>query len=307
MSGADGKPVTAEGESGAWAGLGLAEAVRRAAALLEEKGVISARLNAEALLSEATGLSRVELYAHYERPLGGAEARAFSALLRRRLAHEPLQYILGRRGFRRLELEVGPAVLIPRPETELLVERALQKIRDEPRLRVVVDLGTGSGNIALSVAQEAPHCRVFATDISSAALEVAKRNAARNLLSDRVRFLEGDLFDALPPGLRGGVGLLLSNPPYVPSAEYAELPLEVRDHEPREALLAGGDGTSFHLRILDGAGSWLAPGGWFILEGGARQVPGLKGAAEERGFTKVEALRDLNGMPRFLEGMRPPR
>jgi len=296
----------AQADPGAWAGLGLVEAVRRAAELLDARGVTSARLNAEALLSEATGLSRVELYAHYERPIGLEEARAFDSLLRRRLAREPLQYILGRRGFRRLELEVDPSVLIPRPETELLVERALQKLREEPSLRVVADLGTGSGNIALAVAQEAPRCQVFATDISADALRVAERNAWRNGLSGRVRFLRGDLYEALPDELRGGVDLLLSNPPYVPAGEYLSLPPEVRDHEPREALLSDESGTLFHLRILEGAAGWLAPGGWFILEGGAEQVPSLRGEAERWGFVGVEVLCDLNGLPRFLEGMRPP-
>jgi release factor glutamine methyltransferase len=288
-----------------WVELGLVEAVNRAASWLEGEGVISPRLNAEALLSESTGLSRVELYVHYQRPLRRREAEAFLSLLLRRLAHEPLQYILGRRGFRRLELEVDPRVLIPRPETELLVERALQKMAEDPSLEVVLDLGTGSGNIALAVAQENPAATVIATDVSPGALAVAERNAARNGLAGRVRFLGGDLFAALPAELRGRIHLLLSNPPYVSAKDYGELPPEVRDFEPPAALRSDGAGTLFHLRILDGARDWLAPGGWVILEGGADQVPGLREEALKRGFGRVEALYDLNGLPRFLECALP--
>ncbi len=300
-----GEPAESEARYSGWEGLGLVRALNRAASMLEEAGVVSARLNAEALLGEAVGLTRVGLYTSYDRPLGHAEAERFLSLLRRRLAREPLQYILGRRGFRRLELEVSPEVLIPRPETESLVERALQKLEEDPSLRVVLDLGTGSGNIACSVALEWPGVEVVATDISAGALEVARRNAERHGLSGRVRFLCGDLFSPLPPSLRGGIGLLLSNPPYISARDYPRLPPEVRDFEPEIALLAGEDGTAFHRRILDGAREWLAEGGWFILEGGADQVPGLRQAAQERGYERVEVLPDLNGLPRFLEGAAP--
>ncbi len=278
--------------------------IGKATALLEQKGVISPRLNAETLLAEATGMSRVELYTNFEKPLSAAETERFRVLLRRRLAHEPLQYITGRRGFRHLSLEVDPAVLIPRPETESLVERALQKLGEDPSLRVVLDLGTGSGCIALAVAQENPRVEVHASDISAAALEVAERNAAGNGLEGRVRFYQGDWFASLPDGMHGAIQMLLSNPPYVSTWEYAELPLEVREHEPRLALLADEEGTCFHYRILKEAVDWLAPGGWVILEGGAQQMGLLKERALATGYERVEILYDFNGLARFLEACR---
>ena len=192
--------------------------LKKATDLLEERGVISPRLNAETLLAEATGMTRVELYTSFDKPVSPAETDRFRALIKRRLAHEPLQYITGRRGFRHLSLRVSPAVLIPRPETELLVERALQKMEEDPRLTVVLDLGTGSGCIALSVAQENPRAEVHASDISGEALEVAGLNAEENGLEDRVCFHAGDLFGPLPDRLRGGVHLVLSNPPLCPRA-----------------------------------------------------------------------------------------
>jgi release factor glutamine methyltransferase len=275
--------------------------LKKATDLLEERGVISPRLNAETLLAEATGMTRVELYTNFDKPVSPAETDRFRALIKRRLAHEPLQYITGSRGFRHLSLRVSPAVLIPRPETELLVERALQKMEEDPRLTVVLDLGTGSGCIALSVAQENPRAEVYASDISGDALELAGHNAEENGLEDRVCFHAGDLFGPLPDRLRGGVHLVLSNPPYVPEREFAELPPEVREHEPRLALLAEGDGTGFHLRILEEARAWLAPGGWVIMEAGSPQAAPVRERALEAGYEAVEVVFDYNGLPRFVE------
>lgn len=275
--------------------------LKKATDLLEGRGVISPRLNAETLLAEATGMTRVELYTNFDRPVSPEETDRFRALVKRRLAHEPLQYITGCRGFRHLSLRVSPEVLIPRPETELLVERALQKMDEDPRMTVVLDLGTGSGCIALAVAQEQPRAEVHASDISPEALEVAGRNAEENGLEGRVSFYPGDLFAPLPERLRGGVHLVLSNPPYVPEREYAELPPEVREHEPRLALLAEGDGTGFHLRILQEARAWLSPGGWVILEVGAPQAAPVRERALEAGFEAVEIVFDYNGLPRFVE------
>jgi release factor glutamine methyltransferase len=259
--------------------------LQKATALLEEKGVISPRLNAETLLAEATGMSRVELYTNFEKPLSDAETERFRGLIRRRLAHEPLQYITGCRDFRHLSLAVDPAVLIPRPETELLVDRALQKMKENPSCRVVLDLGTGAGCIALAMAQENPRAEVHAADISAAAIEVAERNAAGNDLEE----------------MRGAIHLILSNPPYVSTRDYGELPPEVKDHEPRLALLADEEGTCFHYRILKEAVDWLAPGGWVILEGGASQMGPVRERALETGYECVEILYDYNGLARFVE------
>ncbi len=280
--------------------------IGKATELLEKKGVISPRLNAETLLAEATGMTRVELYANFDKPVSPAETERFRALLRRRLAHEPLQYITGSRGFRRLSLKVGPAVLIPRPETELMVERALQKMAEDLSLKVVLDLGTGSGCIALSMAWECERAEVHASDVSDEALAVAEANAAESGLEGRVCFYSGDLFEPLPTEMRGGIHLVLSNPPYVTACDYEELPLEVREHEPRLALLAGDDaeGTCFHYRILEEALEWLAPGGWLIMEGGEPQMEPVKERALALGYEHVDVLYDYNGLPRFVEAMR---
>jgi release factor glutamine methyltransferase len=269
--------------------------------ILQGENIISPRLNAESLLSLATGKSRVELYANFDRPLAREEWERFVPLLSRRLAHEPLQYITGKRGFRFLELEVGPAAMIPRPETELLVERALAKMKAAGLKCTVLDLGTGAGCIGLSVAQENPEAVVHASDISPEALELARRNAKANGLEGRVHFHPSDLFSALPLELQGGIDYLLANPPYISAREYQGLPPEVKEYEPRIALLAGDDGTYFHRKILKEAREWLSPGGWIILEGGAHQMEELKESAAAQGYREVEILYDYAGLPRFLE------
>ncbi len=210
---------------------------------LQAERIISPRLNAETLLSLATGLSRIDLYTHFEKPISRKELNAFILFLQRRLDHEPLQYITGTRGFRYLELEVNPQVMIPRPETELLVERGLEKIGSMGRGGVALDLGTGCGCIALSLAHENPSVLVHASDISHEALEVARKNAIRLGLQDRVRFYLSDLFDSLPENLKGCIDVILSNPPYISEEEFELLPPEVKKHEPRIALLAGKNFT----------------------------------------------------------------
>jgi len=227
----------------------VGEALRAAVDGLRAAGVESPRLDAELLLAEAAGLERARLIAAPEAELEPAAARRFGELVRRRLRREPVSQILGRKGFRRLELAVDRRVLTPRPETELLVEVALER-----RPRRALDVGTGSGAIALALADELPSCEVVATDASAAALEVARANAARLGLAERVRFFVGTL-----PGEAGGGGegsdgeafdLVLANLPYVPEPEWERLPPEVREWEPREALVAGADGLDAYRALL---------------------------------------------------------
>jgi release factor glutamine methyltransferase len=272
-----------------------------AARYLEQSGVIKPRLNAEHLLSLCTGRSRTELYAYHDRPISRLEKESFTVLLRRRAAHEPLQYITGRKGFRYLDLEVDGRVLIPRPETEMLVERAVCLLGDFKGHPVVVDVGTGSGCIALSLARECPATVVYATDISAEALEVACDNARRLELDVVVSFSRGDLLDALQGELAGRIDLIVCNPPYVRESDFHSLPPEVKEHEPYISLVAGPSGTEVHLRLMQQATRWLAPQGWLLMEGGEDQVHVLAREAAGFGYRAAEVHKDLNGRPRVVE------
>ena len=273
-----------------------------AARYLEERGVLHPRLNAELLLSHATGRSRVDLYTRPESEVPLRQLVDFAELVRRRGFREPLQYIVGRKGFRYLDLVVDRRVLIPRPETEVLVERALELLRSmKGRHPVVVDVGTGSGCIALSICKEFPHSQVYATDISERALQVARLNTSRNGLEGLVSFHVGDLLSPLPPSLRGRCDLVVSNPPYISEADYLRLPEEVRDHEPRVALMAGPRGVEVHLRLMGQARDWLAPGGFLLMEMGEDQGEELEEAARRMGYGHVAMYCDLCGRPRLVE------
>ncbi|MDI6873616.1 peptide chain release factor N(5)-glutamine methyltransferase [Candidatus Solincola sp.] len=278
-----------------------------AARFLERRGVSKPRLNAERLLSYCTGRTRVELYAYPERPLQREEMRAFMRAVVRRSRREPLQYITGTAVFRYLELAVDARVLIPRPETEMVVERALVLLRERGGHPVVVDVGTGSGCIALSLARECPAAVVHATDVDPRALSVARENACRLGMDGVVRFHLGDCLSALPDTLRGALDLVVSNPPYVREEDLEALPPEVREHEPRSALVAGPRGTEVHEKLLGEATYWLAPGGWLLMEGGEDQVGDLAGLARDMGYVAVRVHEDLNGRPRMVEARLTPR
>ncbi|MFN2589118.1 MAG: peptide chain release factor N(5)-glutamine methyltransferase [Actinomycetota bacterium] len=218
-------------------------------------------------------------------------------MIRRRAAGEPLQYVLGTAAFRRLELRVGPGVFIPRPETELVAERAMELL---PPRGILVDLCTGSGAIALSVADERRDARVIATEVAPAAVRWATENRRASGL--RVELLVGDLFEPLPPDLVGAVDVVVSNPPYVDETERELLPREVVDHEPPDALFAPGSGTSVIRRIVGSAPEWLRPGGWVLLEIGETQGAAATGLLSARGFRDVDVRKDLNGRDRIAEG-----
>jgi len=265
----------------------IGEALSASTDALRAAGVGEPRLDAELLLAEATGCDRARLAADPGAEIEPAATRRFAEMVRRRLRREPVAYILGRRGFRELELAVDARVLIPRPETELLVELAL-----ELAPRRVLDLGTGSGAIALAVAAELPGCEVVATDTSAGALAVARANAERLGLAGRVELVEA----MLPPGL-GGFDLVLANLPYVSEAEWGGLEPEVTQWEPREALLAGADGLDV-LRAAIPAAAGVAP--VVGLEVGAGQAPAAGELAMEAGFGAVETRPDLAGIPRLV-------
>lgn len=276
--------------------------VEWASRFLEERGVLHPRLNAELLLSHATGRSRVELYARPEEEVPLPQLLSFAELIRRRGFREPLQYIVGRKGFRHLDLVVDRRVFIPRPETEILVERALELLGGmRGRHPVVVDVGTGSGCIALSICREWPQSQVYATDISWEALQVAALNATLAGLDGLVSFHLGDLLSPLPSCLRGRCDLVVSNPPYVREVDFWELPEEVREHEPKVALVAGPRGVEFHLRLMEQARDWLAPGGFLLMEMGEDHGEGLVKAAREMDYEGIAVRKDLCGRPRMVE------
>jgi release factor glutamine methyltransferase len=223
-------------------------------------------------------------------------------MVERRLNGEPLQYVLGFWGFRRLELAVDRRVLIPRPETEQVVEAALEVLDRTGRSgATVVDLGTGSGAIAISIAGERPGTRVWATDLSNHALQVARSNDP----AGRVRFVAGDWWDALPAALKGHVDLVVSNPPYVAAFEVADLDPKVRDWEPEMALVAGERGTEAIEAVVGGARSWLGPGGGLVVELAPHQAAGMAAFAARLGYVGVAVLRDLAGRDRILVGRSP--
>jgi release factor glutamine methyltransferase len=254
----------------------------------------TARLDAELLLAHALGRQRIELYTDFDRPLTERELDGYRALVARRARREPVAYILGEWGFRRLTLAVDRRALIPRPETEVVVERCLDCLRgvEAPR---VLDVGTGSGAIALALADEQPDARVTAIDVSSDALELARENATRTGL--RVELLEHDLGTGLPPG---PFDLVVSNPPYVEPADLPTLMADVRDFEPHLALVGQGATEA----VARGALEVLAPGGWLVLEVGEGQAPATAALLEELGYVELRTTLDLTGRERVVEGSR---
>lgn len=279
-----------------WTVLGM---ILWSADYLRGKGIGTGRLDAEHLLASVVGVDRLGLYLAFERPLTPAELDGYRPLLKRRAAREPLQYILGRQPFRELDLEVGPSVLIPRPETEVLVDQILEAIRGDDAGGTALDLGTGSGAIALSLAFEGSFASVVATDVDDAALEVARRNRDAAGLGERVELRRGSLFEPLKRSERFDV--IASNPPYVGEMDEESLEPEVRDWEPRAALFAGADGLDVLRRIAVGACEHLRPGALLALEVGAGQARIVATWLEsDEGYDEVKVMRDYTGRERFV-------
>lgn len=269
------------------------EVLTRATTYLSAHGVESPRETAEALLEYFLRVDRTGLYARAE-GLDTRTAKLYGRALCQRCHGVPLQYLTGEQQFLDLVLGVAPGVFVPRPETEILVERALEALegRTAP---IVVDVGTGTGAVALAVKRSRPDARVLATDVSDEAVSVARANASRHDL--QVEVSAGDLLSPLAGELRGRMDLIVSNPPYVTREEYEELPAEVRA-EPYEALVGG---TDIHRRLAEEAPTWLRPGGWLVVEIGASQADEVRGLLDRR-FEGVEALPDLAGRDRVVRG-----
>lgn len=277
----------------------LLDLLQKSADFLAKKGVENARLQSELLFAGTLGCRRLDLYLQFDRPMTAAETAALRERVVRRARREPPQYVVGETDFRELALKCDPRALIPRPETEELVGFVLEKLnalRPAGTPARVLDLGTGTGAIALSFAKERPGTRVVAADKSADALALARENAEKNGLAAAVEFLRSDWFE----NVAGTFDAVVSNPPYLTEAEWASAQPEVREHEPREALVAGDDGLADLEKILRGARAHLAPGGFVALETGIAHRERLRAAALDAGFSETEAKDDLSGRPRFF-------
>lgn len=288
----------------------LLNLIREASAYLAKKGVVSPRLDAELLMGRVLGCSRVELYLRFDQPLTQAELDRFRELLRRRARREPLAYILEEKEFWSLTFRVNPSVLIPRPETETLVEVALgelkEAVRNEPLPLPALELGTGSGAIVIALAKElGASVSWWATDISQKALDVARWNARKLGVEERIKFLEGDLWEPFESE-EHRFRLVISNPPYIPTALIQELEPEIRSYEPLLALDGGRDGLALIRRILKKAPSKLVPGGMLVMEVGDGQSKCLdEMLGKDSRWGKWGWRQDLGGRPRVLWAQTP--
>jgi release factor glutamine methyltransferase len=271
------------------------EALQAAGAELRAAGCASPHVDAEIVLAHALGVSRTSLFAEPERELADGEAASVRSLVARRAAREPLAYVIGEWGFRGLTLSVDSRVLIPRPETEVVVERSLAHLAGVPE-PLVLDVGTGSGAIALAIADELPRARVVATDISAGALALANENRLRAGLEDRVELVLGHLV----AGLRGPFDLVVSNPPYVAPDEFESLEPEIRLYEPYEAVVGTGQTDAIARRARE----ILGPGGWIVLESYDARAADVAAELRALGYEDVDVLPDLVGRPRVVEGRR---
>ena len=283
-------------------------------AQLREANVPSYTLAAELLLLSVAGRDRTWLYAHPEEIVPESSTDKYFALLDRRAAGEPTQHLTGKQEFWGLEFEVTPDVLIPRPETEHLIEVALDRLAVRevragrpPRLTgenvTLVDVGTGSGCIAIALAKELPAATVYATDISPATLNIAQRNAARLGFANRIQFIESNLFEALSSL---AFDLVISNPPYVSRRDAHSLSVEVREHEPPLALYGGEEGFEFYADLISQAQRYIKPSGLFVLELGYDSLPAVRPLLDDSTWANVGVTNDLAGIPRVLSAERLP-
>ena len=273
---------------------------------LREKGFSSPRSDVEWLLCSVCQCSRVDLYTDFEKPLTRQELSEFKSLLKQRLKHKPVQYIIGETEFMGMPFRVNEHVLIPRPETELLVEHAVDWLRQRTEDRLtVLDIGTGSGCIAVSIGALVPKATVTAIDVSGEALKVAEENAHRNKVEERVHFLRKNILEEAPTD--GPYHLIVSNPPYVGEEEFSTLDKAIRDYEPAEALVAE-NGLLFFRRFAASAKQWLESQGLLLVEiGGTHQVPAVTELFENAGWKDITIARDYNNQGRILQAHPYPQ
>ena len=269
---------------------------------LGARGSDAPRLDAEVLLAHVRGCPRIALYTAFDTPVADAERARFRELVKRRGEGEPVAYLVGSREFFSLPFIVTKDVLIPRPETEGLVVRSLDLVKSAAAPRIA-DVGTGSGAIAVTLAKQLPRATLVATDIAPAALAVAQANAERHGVAERITFVECDLL--ADPQAAGPWDVIVSNPPYVRDDEYAALPRDVRDHEPKTALVAGPTGVEIVTRLAAEAAERLAPGGWLLVEIGPSTAAAAESAlAAQPGLVPGPTLKDLAGLPRIVQARR---
>jgi release factor glutamine methyltransferase len=286
------------------------------------RGVSEPRASGEVLLAHVLGLSRLDLYLRYDQPLTPEELARFKALVVRRRQGEPVAYLTGHKEFWSLDFQVTPGVLIPRPETEILVQASLEAARDfldtafrdsSPEQQTEnrkpktgpwgLEIGVGSGAVVISLARELPHWLWLALDRSAAALAVARDNVRRHEVAGRLRFLQADLLTALKPAPR--FALVVANLPYVPQEAWERLPRDIRDYEPQAALLGGTDGLDLMRRVIREAPPFLCPGGWLALEAGEGQAPAVRELLQQTGaYDRMDTLRDYHGIERVVRARR---
>lgn len=280
--------------------LTLLEVVQRTTEFFAKNGIESPRLNAELIAAHALGLNRMQVYLQFERPLDAGQLETIRAFVRRRGKREPLAYVLGTAAFGDLTLAVDRRVLVPRPETEQLVERITESLPTAPESWL--DLGTGSGAIALSLAMRYVESNGIAVDASDEALSLARENASRAGVDGRVQWLQSDWFSAIDENQM--FELIVSNPPYLTEAEWLAAEPEVREHEPRAALVADDGGCADLLRIIAEAPKRLRPGGWLFLETGIEQHTRLLEEANAAGLVEAQSLQDWSGRNRFISARK---
>jgi release factor glutamine methyltransferase len=286
----------------------ILELLNESARILRDHAIENPRLEAELLMAHLLHLTREELYLQFGREPKENEKEELDRLIKRRLSGEPLQYILGRQEFWSINFRVDPRVLIPRPETELLVERALSVLSKFPQGSTpkILEIGTGSGAVVVSLANEMKGLFCVATDIALDGLRLARENAMTAGVLPGIRFVQGDLFTPFrPPGREGLFDLILSNPPYIEDSRIARLPREVKDYEPLIALRGGENGLAYHRQIVSQAPPYLRPGGWLLLEIGEGQCEPVSNLIERTGdFEPPHCHLDLSGIERVIEAQR---
>jgi len=281
------------------------EILNQAVEKLRLAGIDRPRTNAELLLGAVLGKSKVDLYLDKDRILTSYEIEKFNQFIKERISHKPVQYIIGTVEFFDLEFKVDERVLIPRPETETLVEAVIEQLKDKEKPKII-DLGTGSGAIAISLAKNLKEAFVYATDVSRDALEVAKENAVRNKVENQIEFLWGDLFDPLrDKNLEGQIDCVVSNPPYVSRDEFETLPKEIKDYEPIVALASEGEGVFFHKKIIENSVGFLKKRGLLALEMALGQAEKVANLIHQSGdFSNTEIIKDLSGIDRVVKAIK---
>ncbi len=282
----------------------IGSALKWTEAYFKKQGFLKPRPDAEILLSHSLHKRRIDLYLQFDHPLNETELSAFKELVRRRVRHEPIQYITGHQEFWSLDFSVGPGVLVPRPETECLVEQSLKtlgtKIGDRSKEKIrILDIGCGSGVVAIVLAKECPLAEVVAVDVSQAALSCALENAKRHGVGERIEFRKSDVYS----GLRQGetFDLIVSNPPYIRTDEWETLDREIREYEPREALIGGEEGIDVHIKIIQGAPLFFQKMGELLLEIAPQQVKPLSDYREKtKVFSTLNVIKDYSHRDRVM-------